>query len=40
MGMIELVWQRRKKAVWDFVYAGLALFLAGFWMAPLLAEVK
>ena len=39
MGVIERVWQRRKQAVWDFVFAGLALLCWGL-ICPLTAQVK
>ncbi len=39
MGVVEQLWQRRKQAVWDFVFAGLALFC--WWLlAPLSEAVK
>jgi flagellar biosynthesis protein FlhB len=39
MGVVERFWQRRKQSVWDFVFAGLALFC--LWLlAPLTCAVK
>jgi hypothetical protein len=30
MGAVELVWHRRRQAVWDLVFAALALFCTSF----------
>jgi hypothetical protein len=39
MGVVERSWQRRKQAVWDFAFAGLALFC--LWLlAPMICAVK
>jgi hypothetical protein len=35
MGVVELFWHRRRQAMSDFAFAGLALFLAGFIFPPM-----
>ena len=35
VGTAELLWGRRKQAISDFAFAGLALFLTGFILAPM-----
>jgi len=35
MGVVELLWRRRRQEMSDFAFAGLALFLAGFIFVPM-----